>query len=302
MKSYIDCVVVGSGVAGMTAAIYLKRANINVLVLEKEVPGGQINRTYKIENYPGFVSIEGPELSMNMLEQLKKLMIEVNYGNVIDISKDNDLITVKTEKDEIICKSLIIATGRTPKKLGINNEEKLIGRGISYCATCDGYFFKGKDVVVVGGGNSAVEEAHFLSKICRKVYIIHRKNHFTAEKYLQDKIFSQNNIEILFNTEIKDIIEIENKINSVITNDSKEIKIDGLFIYIGQTPSTNYVNSLKIEKINDYIKVNNEMTTNIEGIFACGDVIKKDVYQITTAASDATIAANSVKKYLEERS
>ena len=302
MKSYIDCVVVGSGVAGMTAAIYLKRANINVLVLEKEVPGGQINRTYKIENYPGFVSIEGPELSMNMLEQLKKLMIEVNYGNVIDISKDNDLITVKTEKDEIICKSLIIATGRTPKKLGINNEEKLIGRGISYCATCDGYFFKGKDVVVVGGGNSAVEEAHFLSKICKKVYIIHRKNHFTAEKYLQDKIFSQNNIEILFNTEIKDIIEIENKINSVITNDSKEIKIDGLFIYIGQTPSTNYVNSLKIEKINDYIKVNNEMATNIEGIFACGDVIKKDVYQITTAASDATIAANSVKKYLEERS
>lgn len=301
MKSYIDCIIIGSGVAGMTAAIYLKRANINVMIIEKDVPGGQINRTYKIENYPGYVSVSGSELASTIIEQLKNLDVEIKYGNVLKISKNGNLIVVKTDRDEYIAKTLIIASGRTPRKLGLNNEEKLIGRGISYCATCDGYFYRNKDVAVVGGGNSAVEEAIFLAEICNKVYVIHRRNQFTAEKYLQEKLFNKENVYILYNSEIKEIVEKDNKLDSLILKDNKEIKIDGLFVYIGQEPKTDFINDLDIEKENNYIKVNNEMKTNIAGIFACGDVIKKDVYQITTATSDATIAANSVKKYLSEK-
>lgn len=301
MKSYIDCIIIGSGVAGMTAAIYLKRANINVMIIEKDVPGGQINRTYKIENYPGYVSVSGSELASTIIEQLKNLDVEIKYGNVLKISKNGNLIVVKTDRDEYIAKTLIIASGRTPRKLGLNNEEKLIGRGISYCATCDGYFYRNKDVAVVGGGNSAVEETIFLAEICNKVYVIHRRNQFTAEKYLQEKLFNKENVYILYNSEIKEIVEKDNKLDSLILKDNKEIKIDGLFVYIGQEPKTDFINDLDIEKENNYIKVNNEMKTNIAGIFACGDVIKKDVYQITTATSDATIAANSVKKYLSEK-
>lgn len=303
MKSYFDCVIIGAGVSGMTAAIYLKRFNQNIVLLEKMGYGGQINQTLKIENYPGFSSIDGPTLAQNIYQQIQNLKIPYHYGNVLEIKFENTLFKVITDMEEIECKSIILATGRTPRQLGIEKEQDLIGRGISYCATCDGMLYKDKEVAIIGGGNSALEEAIYLSSICKKVKLIHRREELRADLILQDKLNKIENIEIILNSHIKSLQEKDGKLNSIIienqSKEQKELKIEGLFIYIGFIPDTKYIEKLGIQTDNQYIIVDENMKTNIKGIFACGDVIQKQVYQIVTATAEGSIAAHSVHTYLE---
>lgn len=290
MKIY-DAIVVGSGISGMSAAIYLKRANLDILIFESYIPGGQINNTSNVENYPGFTKVDGPTLVMNIHNQINAMNIPLKYEKVINVTKEDNFI-VETNKEKYIAKNVVIATGRTPNKLGI--EDKFIGKGVSYCALCDGALYKDLEVVVVGGGNSAFEESLYLSKICKKVTILNRSENLRATKILQEEVFSKQNIEIIYNCIIDSINSENEKIVSVNTNKGI-INCSGIFIYIGLTPNLDYLN-IDVNKENNYIIVDNSMRTNIKGLYACGDVIKKDVYQIITAASEGAIAATSLIK------
>lgn len=290
MKIY-DAIVVGSGISGMSAAIYLKRANLDILIFESYIPGGQINNTSNVENYPGFTKVDGPTLVMNIHDQINAMNIPLKYEKVINVTKEYNFI-VETNKEKYIAKNIVIATGRTPNKLGI--EDKFIGKGVSYCALCDGALYKDLEVVVVGGGNSAFEESLYLSKICKKVTILNRSENLRATKILQEEVFSKQNIEIIYNCTIDSINSENEKIVSVNTNKGI-INCSGIFIYIGLTPNLDYLN-IDVNKENNYIIVDNSMRTNIKGLYACGDVIKKDVYQIITAASEGAIAATSLIK------
>jgi len=302
MKSYFDCVVIGAGVAGMTSAIYLKRYNINVLLLEKSAPGGQITKTPKVENYPGFTSIDGASLALSIYEQVNNLGIEYRYGNVLKIENKEEKI-IYTETEEIHAKAVIIATGRKPRKLGLENENQLVGRGISWCATCDGMFYKDKEVAVVGGGNSALEESLFLSTICKKVHILYRGENLRADLSLQEKVKQISNIEIHYNTIVTKLNEENNVLKEILVLENgaeNKLSVDGMFIYIGFEPDTKIFEDLDIKLDNDYIVVNNHMETSLKGIFACGDIIKKDLYQLTTAIGEGSLAAYHVKNYLYE--
>ncbi len=285
MKYDFDCVVVGSGIAGMTASIYLKRSNVNVLLLDNDAPGGLLNKISVIENYPGFNKISGPDLAYKIYEQVNNLGIEIRYGKVLDI-KDH---VVKTDIEEITTNKVILAIGRKARKLDNTNDIK----NISYCALCDGNLYKDKTVAVVGYSNSAIEEAIYLSDICKKVIIIGRGSSFKGEESLADKIYQKNNIEVQLNCVIETLNKKDNLLTEIVTNKGS-FKIDGMFVSIGYEPNTSFLNNL--EKDNGYIVVDNKMKTNIDYIFACGDIIKKDIYQLTTAVGEATIAAINVKK------
>lgn len=294
-----DSIIIGSGIAGITAAIYLKRANKKILLIERDIPGGQINKTSKIDNYPGYIG-DGATLVSKMLEQLKAHDIKIQYGNVIDIENNGETKKVKTEDNEYLTKTIVLATGRVPRKQNLENEEKLTGKGVSYCASCDGYFYKGEDIVVQGGGNSALEESLLLSSLANTVTIVHRKDYFTADQILIDEIKKRDNIKIKYNSTIKELIE-ENGFLSAIKLDNDEIiKTKALFIYIGLIPSSYFVSKLGINTEKDYVLVNEKMETNIKGIYACGDIIKKDIYQLVTAASEGATAAINVIKYIKE--
>lgn len=294
MKIY-DCIVVGSGIAGMTSAIYLKRAGLDVVIFESYIPGGQINNTSNVENYPGFTKIDGPTLVMNIHDQITSMDIPLKYEKVINLTKDNNFI-IETNKDKYVSKNVIIATGRTPNKLGI--EEEFIGKGVSYCALCDGNLYKDLEVVVVGGGNSAFEESLYLSKLCKKVTILNRGTNLRASLILQEEISKKDNVDIIYNCSIEKINSNENKIVSVTTNKGI-INCSGIFIYIGLTPNLDFLN-IDVNKENNYIIVDNNMRTNIKGLYACGDVIKKEVYQIITAAGEGAVAASSLVKDVEK--
>lgn len=296
MKKKFDCAIIGAGISGITAAIYLKRWNFDIVLLEKNMPGGSINNTSSIENYPGFDAINGSELAMNLYDQIKKLDISYEYADVKEIQKENDYFILKTETEDIITDNIIIATGRTPKLLGLKNEKSLIGNGISTCAICDGPLYKDKNVCIVGGGNSALEESIYLSKICKKVTIINRSDQLRADVSLQKQIQNISNIQVLYNSKIIELQSKESKLSSITIQDEQKnynYECDGLFIYIGSDPMYPKINGLKIDQ--GYIVVNNKMETNIKNIYACGDIIKKDLYQIITAASEGAIAANSIK-------
>jgi thioredoxin reductase (NADPH) len=305
MSLNFDTVVIGSGPAGITAAIYLKRANLNVLMIDNNAPGGQINRIATIDNYPGFSKISGPDLAYNMFMQTQDLGIPYKYGKVINIIDEKDYKIVKTDKEEFKCKTVIIASGRKPRELGLENEKKLIGRGISWCAICDGALFKDKVVIVVGGGNSALDESIYLSSIASKVYIIHRGKEFSAEEIYQERVLKNPKVEICYNSSVSKLNTTDNKLSSIIitnneTEQESEIMASAMFIYIGFEPSIDYANKLNLITDNGYIIVDNNMKTNIDGIFACGDIIKKDLYQITTAVSEGSIAAMGAIKYTEK--
>jgi len=294
-----DSIVIGSGIAGMTASIYLKRANLNVLLIESTIPGGQINRSSLVENYPGYKEIDGPTLSMNVFEQVSNLNVKYENESVLSVKKEDKLFRVKTSKNEYLTKTVIVASGRRPRELGLPNEHDLIGRGISWCAYCDGFFQKGKDVVIVGGGNSALEEALYLSNIANKIYIVLRSDKFRADNYLQDKVFKKSNIEIIYNANIKELITESDLLNGVLLDNGKTLKVTGVFEYIGSIPNTDFLKETNVNLNHDYIVVNNKMETNVEGMFACGDVINKDIYQLSTAVGEGTVAANSASRYLD---
>lgn len=285
MKYSFDCVVVGSGIAGMTAAIYLKRSNVNVLLLDNDAPGGLLNKISIIENYPGFNKISGPDLAYKIYEQVTNLGIEIRYGRVLDI-KDH---IVKTDVEEITTNKVILAIGRKARKLDNTSDIK----NISYCALCDGNLYKDKIVAIVGYSNSAIEEAIYLSDICKKVIIIGRGSKFKGEDSLVDKIYKKKNIEVQLDCVIETLNKENNLLTEIITNKGS-FKVDGMFGSIGYEPNTSFLNEL--EKDNGYIIVDNKMKTNIDYIYACGDIIKKDIYQLTTAVGEATIAAINVKK------
>ncbi len=305
MKLNFDVIVIGAGSAGMSAAIYLQRSNIKVVMLESSAPGGQINKTAKVENYPGAEMIDGPELAIRMFQQTQNLGIEYRYGEVLEIKKEDDICIVKTDVEELRSRAIIIATGRKPKRLGIENEERLSGSGISWCAICDGPFYRNKDVVVVGGGNSALEESVYLAEFCNKITLIHRSNKFTGDKVAQDKVLSHSKIITKFNTELIKYNEQNNKLESVtvinnITKEEEHIKCSGVFIYIGYEPITTFTKGLNITDAYGYIIVDDNQRTAVNHIYACGDVIKKELYQIVTATSEGAKAAMSAIKDLSK--
>ena len=287
------CIVIGAGPGGMSAAIYLKRAGIDVILIEKMVPGGEMLKTNKIENYLGFDSIDGGELALRMSSQVKALGIEIIRDDITDISYDNTFI-VTGLKNKYQADYVIIATGRVPRKLGLDMEEELLNRGISYCATCDGAFYKGKEVAIVGGGDSALTEALYLSDICLKVYVLVRKD-LKASDILQNIVKNKDNIVILKNVSVSQFISSDS-LTGVLLNDGRKLDVNGLFIAIGGTPDISFLKNLNVDTINGYIKTDNKMRTNIKGLYAVGDVRYKDFYQIITAASDGAIAALSIRE------
>lgn len=276
----------------MTTAIYLKRGGINPLIIEESTPGGQLNRITTIENYPGYLKINGPELTEEIYKQVSALDIEYLFDKVIKVDLNKEEKEITTINNKLTCKYLVIATGRLSKKL-FKNDDDYAGKGISYCALCDGPLYKKKNVAVVGGGNSALEESLYLSEICNKVTLIHRNDSFRGDKTLVDQVLSKKNIDCVYNSNITEY-NIENgKLTSVLLDNGNKIEVSGLFISIGSVPSTDIFD---VTKEKGFIIVDDECMTNINNVYACGDVIKKNVYQLTTAASEGTIVAYSIIK------
>ena len=290
-----DIIIIGAGPAGLTAAIYACRANKKVLVLEATTYGGQIISTLDIENYPAEPKITGVELAKKMYSQAKDLGAEFEFEKVTEIVNNGETKTVKTEDGEYTAKAVIIATGTETKKLGIENEDKLAGRGVSYCATCDGNFYKGKTVAVAGGGNSALYEALYLADIVEKVYLIHRRDEFRGDDSLVEALREKGNVEFLLGSNVTKI-NGEEKLESIEINGEKTLEVVALFVAIGREPKNDFI---KVQKdINGYIQAGEDCKTNIEGIFVAGDTRTKLTRQIVTATADGANAATAAVKYL----
>ena len=290
-----DVIVIGAGPAGLTSAIYLRRANKNVLVLEKNTYGGSIVNANKIDNYPACYNISGYDFATNLYKQVKDLGAIIKFEEVLEIN-NGKVKTIVTNKNTYEAKAIIIATGNSTRKLGF--EDKYIGKGVSYCAMCDGAFYKDKTVAVVGGGNSAIDDALYLADIAKKVYLIHRRNEFRADPKSIELLKKKNNIKYVLNSNITKI-NGKDHLESIEVNNNKKFNIDGLFIAIGGIPATdNFKNIIKLNE-SGYIKGNNCHTSK-QGIFVAGDVREKEIRQLVTATSDGAIAANEAIKYLNK--
>ena len=292
MKEMYDVIIIGSGIAGMTTAIYLKRAGLNPIIIEENAPGGQLNKINIIENYPGYTKTDGPSLAAEIFSQVRNLNIEYLFDKVISADLTSEIKKIITGSGELLCKYLVIATGRLSKKL-FNSDDRYIGKGISYCGLCDGHLYKEKDVVVVGGANAALEEALYLSDICNNVTMIVRGEQLRGDKSLIDKVLEKNNIKCVYNSNVVEYNIENNKLASIKLDNGEIMDTDGLFVSIGSVPSADI---FEVDKEKGFIIVDSECMTNIENVYACGDVIKKTVYQLTTAASEGTIAAYSIIK------
>lgn len=287
------CVIVGAGPAGMNAALYLKRAGIDVSIIEKNIPGGEMLKTNKIENYLGFSEIDGGDLALKMSAQIKKIGVPIIKDEVLNITKKKKFEIV-TKKGTIQADYVIVATGRTPRKLGVLGEDDMLNRGISYCAVCDGAFYRGLDVAVVGGGDSALTEALYLADLCNKVYVLVRKD-VRANEVLQNRVKAKKNIVLLKNVQVS-ALNYSDKLSQVILSDGNKLDISGMFIAIGGIPKLDFLANLDLNLKNGYIKTNDNMESSVKGLYAAGDVRDKDFYQIITAASDGAIAALSIKE------
>lgn len=291
-----DTIVIGAGPAGLTSALYLKRAGKNVLVLEAKTYGGQIINASLVENYPGLPSVSGFDFATNLYNQVKELGVEVKFEAVVSVDKD---LSVKTTKDTYKAKSIIIATGTQNRKLGIPREDELVGSGVSYCATCDGNFYKNKDVAVVGGGNTALEDALYLSDIANHVYLIHRRDTFRGEQYIEE-LKKKDNVEFLLNSKVVSLNGDRLESIDVDTNESiKNIKVDGLFVAVGQVPNNEIFKGLVEMDTYGYIISNDSVHTNVDKIYVAGDTRVKGLRQLTTAVSDGAIAADTALKEME---
>ena len=282
MEKY-KVVIIGSGIAGMTSSIYLKRGGIEPLIIENSVPGGTLNIIPSIENYPGYEKVSGPDLAINMYNQVNDLKIPILSRNIKEIDLENKIID-----NEILFDYLITATGRRHKLLKVEGEDKLLGRGVSTCALCDGNFYKDKEVVVVGGGNSALTESLYLSNICKKVTIIYRKDKFNCEDYLINRVLNTKNIKVIYNANVINYNTKDGILTSVLLDNKKEVKTSGVFLSIGSTPNSEMFD---VDKDNGYIITSNNYETNISNVYAIGDVIKKDYYQLINASYEGMIAA-----------
>lgn len=299
-----DVIIVGAGPAGMTAAVYASRANLSTVMIERGMPGGQMANTEDVENFPGFDLITGPDLSTKMFTHAQKFGAKYEYGDIKEIEDKDSYKVVNMGDKTLTARAIIIATGAEYKKIGVPGEQELGGRGVSYCAVCDGAFFKGKNLYVIGGGDSAVEEGIFLTKFADKVTIVHRRDELRAQKIIQDRAFKNEKIDFIWNTTLKTINEKDGKVGSVTlvsTEDGSESEhqADGVFIYIGMKPLTKPFESLGILNENGYIETNDEMETKVPGVYAAGDVREKTLRQIVTATGDGSIAAQNAQAYIE---
>ncbi|WP_443093132.1 thioredoxin-disulfide reductase [Enterococcus hulanensis] len=302
-----DVVIIGAGPGGMTAALYAARSNLSVLLLEKGLPGGQMNNTAEIENYPGFESILGPDLSMKMLAGTEKFDVALKYDTVEKIEEQDALKKVVGSNETYLSRTVIIATGAVHRTLNVEGEEKYSGMGVSYCAVCDGAFFRNKELLVVGGGDSAVEEAIYLTQFASKVTIVHRRDALRAQKIIQERAFNNEKIFFEWDAVIDEIKGDAMKVTSAIlknpkTGETKEVSADGVFIYVGLDPITEPFLDLGIVNDQGWIETDNRMRTAVSGIFAIGDVREKELRQITTAVGDGSIAGQEAYKYIEELS
>lgn len=304
-----DVIIIGSGPAGYTAGIYAARANMNPLILTGMEPGGQLTTTTDVENFPGYPeAVTGPELMADLQKQAERFGTEIKYEYVTEVTfgeKEGDVHTVKSNNETYQARSIIISTGATAKYLGLDDETKYAGSGVSACATCDGFFYRGKDVAVVGGGDTAAEEATYLSKLCNKVYLLVRKEEMRASKAMQDRVANTHNLEVLYNHELiglegNNVVEKAKIINNV-TNEEKELIVDGVFIAIGHKPNTElFQGKLDMDETGYLITQDRSYKTNVPGVFAAGDVQDSVYRQAITAAGSGCAAALDAERYVAE--
>lgn len=296
-----DVIIIGAGPAGISASIYLKRANVNCLLLESEAPGGLLNKIHKIENYPGFTDDTGSILAFRMYSQVESLGIDLKIEKVINIKSGNDSYEVFTKNNTFVSKYIIIATGRTPKKLEVKNSEKYEGKGISYCAVCDGALYRNKDIAIVGGGNTAIDTANYMSNIANKIYIINRSSNLRADQKGQEEIKKLENVNVLYNTKLKDIIGDDTGVQGVVLEDGTEINLSGIFVCIGQTNNSAFYQNLNLKTDNRGIVVDKDLKTTANNVYACGDSISKDLYQVVTATSEGAMVASNIIKLVRSK-
>lgn len=301
-KKQYDVIIIGGGPGGYGAALYTSRANLSTLVLEKYAPGGQMGTTEIVENYPGFTDgINGFELGMQMKQGAERFGVETKIAEVLRVELEKKPKIVVTSEDTYEAKAVILAMGAYPRELGLANEKSLRGRGISYCATCDGMFYRKKTVVIVGGGNTAVADALFLSKICEKVYLVHRRNELRASKTYMDSLKQTENIEFIWNSEVIEVMEDQVvtgiKIKNNIDGTVKEVCCNGVFVAIGNVPNTELVKGQITLDENGYVLADETTKTNIDGVYAVGDLRKKPLRQIVTAVADGAVASKYVEEY-----
>lgn len=300
-----DTMIIGAGPAGMTAALYAARSNLKVALLERGIYGGQMNNTAEIENYPGYARISGPELAEKMFEPLENLGVEHLFGQVEKIEDHGDYKKIITEDEVFETKTVILASGANHRHLGVPGEEEYNSRGVSYCAVCDGAFFRDEDLLVVGGGDSAVEEAIFLTRFAKSVTIVHRRDQLRAQKLLQERAFANEKISFIWDSVVKEIKGDDRRVTSVVfenvkTGQISESDFGGVFVYVGLDPVSDFVKDLGICNEAGWIVTDQHMKTAIDGIYAIGDVRQKDLRQITTAVGDGAVAGQEVYKYITE--
>lgn len=306
-QQHTDVVVIGGGPAGLTAGIYAGRGQLDTIILEKGMPGGQIAQTQEVENYPGFDEvISGPELSQRMVRQAEKFGAKIVMDEVTAVEKQDSGFVVAGYDTDYYARSIIVATGANPRRLGVPGEDEFYGRGVSTCATCDGFFYRGKEVVVVGGGDAAVEEGMFLTKFADKVTVIHRRDELRANKEAQKRAFANPKMAWVWNTVVDEVIGDDGqvagvKVRNVDSGETEVMKTDGVFIYIGHTPNTGYLAELVKLRDSGYVDVHEEIYTSLDGVFAAGDVSDEIYRQLGTSVGAGTRAAMAAERWLAEQ-
>lgn len=299
---FFDVIVIGAGPAGMNTALYTQRSNLKTLILDKGMYGGQLNNTLEVENYIGVGKVSGMDLAESMYQQIEELGVEYRYGDILEITKIDNVFKVTTDVEAYQASSVVIATGTEHRKLGVQGELEYSGKGVSYCAICDGAFFKDGKIVVVGGGDSALEEGEYLTNYGKTVSLVHRRDELRGTKILQNRFINKENTKLIYNSQITNIIGDGNLVTHVELTDSNGVvsihEANGVFIYIGLDPNTEQFLGLSITDSEGYVLTDEKMETNISGLFAVGDVRKKELRQIATAVGDGSICGTSVYNYI----
>lgn len=289
-----DIIIIGMGISGITAGMYAKRSNKKVLIIDKGMPGGLLNNIDKISNYPGLIDISGPDFASVLENQVKSMDIPYVLEEVKEVKLNNEVKEVITTNKTYKAKKIILAMGRKPKYLGLDNEKDLLGRGLSTCAMCDANFYKNEDIAIVGTGNSALQEALYLANIVNNIYLINRRDGFRGEEMLVSEVKNNPKIKIIYNANVESMNEENNKLSSITLDNGNTLNVKGVFIYIGYRPATEFIPQEILEE-DGYIKVNDKLETPLKGVYAIGDIIKKDTYQLVTAASDGARVIYNMK-------